>query len=186
MSAIASLIAPYLAAMQGQPVDPASDPIYQGLFASALQQAALDAAASGAGAGGGGGYTDTSIVDPPGGPDVLPPDSPLLVSRGPVTLQEGALQALIQAARLYDLRPGAREIQLFGPGSTYRTPQQQANLYAQKPGVAAPPGHSFHQAGLAIDVPAALQTAEFFRLLDRLGWNQLAGEPWHWTYKEYG
>lgn len=36
--------------------------------------------------------------------------------------------------------------------SGFRTEAQQAALYAQKPDLAAPPGHSFHEVGGAIDV----------------------------------
>lgn len=112
------------------------------------------------------------------GPVLLPGD-PSLASRGPVTLQDWALQSYIQALRSYGLKPGAQEVQLGG--SSYRTPQQQAALYAAKPDIAAPPGQSLHQRGLAIDLPAQLQNAAFFSTLRRLGWSQLEGEPWHWT-----
>ena len=105
-----------------------------------------------------------------------------LVSQGGVTLQQPAMQALLQALGQYGYRPGVGELGLFGPQSTYRTQAQQARLYAQKPGIAAPPGQSYHQQGLAIDVPAALQTARFFALLRALGWNQLPSESWHWSY----
>lgn len=105
-----------------------------------------------------------------------------LVSQGGVTLQAPAMQALLSALGRYGYRPGVGELGLFGPLSTYRTYAQQRNLYASKPGVAAPPGQSYHQQGLAIDVPAALQTAKFFALLRALGWNQLPSESWHWSY----
>ena len=102
------------------------------------------------------------------------------------TLQPGALQSLVTAASQFGLRPGYQELGMFGPQSTYRTWEQQAALYKNKPGVAAPPGSSLHQQGLAIDLPAALQTQKFFDILRALGWFQLRGEPWHWSYGQYG
>src|SRR5512133_3602244 len=111
-----------------------------------------------------------------GGPisegDVLAPGSDLLSSRRNVTLQSPALRALVQAAREYGAAPGARELGMSG-WSSYRTPQEQADLYAAKPDVAAPPGQSYHQQGLAVDLPGALQTQKFFDILGSLGWHQL-------------
>ena len=109
-----------------------------------------------------------------------------LASSGGITLQSPALQSLMNALGQYGLRPGTGEASLFGPQATYRTYQQQADLYKRKPGVAAPPGHSLHQQGLAIDLPSALQTQKFFDLLRALGWYQLRTEPWHWSYGVYG
>jgi hypothetical protein len=40
----------------------------------------------------------------------------------------------------------------IGRGGGFRTRQQQAALYAQKPGLAAPPGSSLHELGLARDL----------------------------------
>jgi hypothetical protein len=151
-------------------------------FLQQLIRMASQPSGGGGGAQGAGvGPIDTSGITTG---NALAPGSPLLDTRRGVTLQGDALQALLQAARRYDYLPKGRELGLFGPQSTYRSPQEQADLYAAKPGVAAPPGQSFHQQGLAIDVPAALQTDEFERLLRRLGWNQglSFGEPWHWSF----
>lgn len=78
------------------------------------------------------------------------------------------------------------------PGSTFRTKAQQAQLYAEAltkygtPAKArkkvAPPGHSSHEFGLAMDLTYsspearkwALQNAKRFNLVFRV-----AGEPWH-------
>lgn len=147
---------------------------------------ALMASRSGGGGGGGGtagGYTGTGTPGDPG--NVLMPGDPSLISRRGATLQDFAMDSLLQAVRQYDLMPKGRELGLFGPGSTYRTPQQQADIYARKPGVAAPPGRSLHQRGLAVDLPSQLQTQAFFNILRGLGWSQLAGEPWHWSAPGY-
>lgn len=115
-----------------------------------------------------------------------------LVSRRGATLTPEAMQALLEAARAYKGIQGTRELGMFGPLSTFRTYAEQARLggTAQDPGGTNPnattAGSSYHEKGLAIDLPAQLQTPTFFNLLRRLGWNQLAGEPWHWTYQAYG
>lgn len=108
------------------------------------------------------------------------------------TLQPTALQSLISAASQYGYQPGYQELSMFGPQATYRTYAQQAALGGtpQNPGGSNPnattAGNSLHEQGLAIDLPAALQTAKFFDLLRALGWFQLEGEPWHWSYGVYG
>lgn len=78
---------------------------------------------------------------------------------------------------------------------SYRTHEQQAAAYANKPGLAAPPGSSYHERGLAIDVdgsayggydsPAFRQVA---RVLESLGWHRFDpdGEPWHFSYRVIG
>lgn len=106
--------------------------------------------------------------------DVLSPDDPRLRSGFGVTLARPAYNSLVDLLRQYGFHGDA--------GGGYRTPQEQANLYSSKPGVAARPGSSYHQEGLAIDLAAALQNPRFFNLLRQAGWNQLAGEPWHWSY----
>lgn len=107
--------------------------------------------------------------------DVLGPDDPRLRSGLGVTLARPAMKSLRQIARELGLQGTD-----FGGG--YRSPSEQSSLYAQKPGVAAPPGSSYHQEGLAIDLAAALQNARVEAALRAAGWNQLPGEPWHWSY----
>jgi len=126
-------------------------------------------------------YTGTPV--PMGG---VPATGAGLGSFMGMTLQQPALQSLLQALQAYNYMPGAKEASLFGPEATFRTAAQQAALYQQKPGVAAPPGQSLHQQGLDTDLPAALQTQRFFDLLRSLGWYQLPSEPWHWSYGVLG
>jgi len=72
--------------------------------------------------------------------------------------------------------------------SDFRTREQQAVLYRLKPGIAAPPGTSLHERGLAIDLAASSQTGLIERLLYEHGWRRFSptGEPWHWTYELVG
>lgn len=183
MSAIASLIAPYLAAMTGQEIDLQSDPVYQGVFGSALEQAAQAAARStgggspsgpsGSGVGSASGYSSGSV---------LQPGSPLLDTRRGVTLQDAALQSLLEIARRSNILPGAQELGRIT--DSYRSPAQQAAAYAAKPGLAAPPGTSYHQQGLAVDAGWWSDHPLLVRLLTQAGWNRFSpsGEPWHWSY----
>lgn len=70
--------------------------------------------------------------------------------------------------------------------SSYRTRAQQEALYQQylhgNGNLAAPPGHSMHEQGLAFDINAAwINSRPGLRaLLDRLGGFPVGGEPWHW------
>ena len=121
-----------------------------------------------------------------GGPistDVLMPDDPLLRTKKGDTLQKAAMRSLLRIRR----ETGLPVFQIVG--STYRTPEQQAALYKQKPGLAAPPGQSLHQRGLAVDL---VTTHPLFEKLRRAmlaaGWNQFDAdlEPWHLSYKETG
>ena len=70
--------------------------------------------------------------------------------------------------------------------SCYRSYAQQAAAYAAKPWLAAPPGHSLHERGLAIDVKGV--TEEIRRVLGLHGWSQFnaAKEPWHFSYRLVG
>jgi hypothetical protein len=98
--------------------------------------------------------------------------------------QVGGVTLARPAAR--SLRDIIQELGLQGQdfGGGYRSPGEQASIYASKPGLAAPPGSSYHQEGLAIDLAAALQNARVERALAQAGWNQFSpsGEPWHWSY----
>lgn len=110
--------------------------------------------------------------------DVLMPGDPRLVDRFGVTLARPAMRSLADVLQSIGYHGDA--------GGGYRTPAEQAALRASKPGLAAPEGSSFHQEGIAIDLASALQNAQTFAALRRAGWNQLEGEPWHWTYGAYG
>lgn len=109
--------------------------------------------------------------------DVLGQGDPRLRSGLGVTLAQPAMHSLREIARTLGLTN-------VDWGGGYRNPQEQANLYASKPGVAAPPGSSYHQEGLAIDLASALQNARVAQALQQAGWNQFSpqGEPWHWSY----
>jgi hypothetical protein len=110
--------------------------------------------------------------------DVLGANDPRLVSRFGVTLARPAMRSLADVLGQLNYRGDA--------GGGYRTSAEQAALRAAKPGLAAPVGSSFHQEGLAIDLAAALQNPRAFNLLRQAGWNQLEGEPWHWSSGVYG
>lgn len=109
--------------------------------------------------------------------DVLQPGDPRLVDRYGVTLARPAMRSLTDVLQSLGIHPG-------DVGGGYRSPQGQADIYASKPGLAAPPGSSYHQEGLAIDLAAALQNARVERALQAAGWNRFSpsGEPWHWSY----
>lgn len=64
---------------------------------------------------------------------------------------------------------------------SFRTNAQQADLYRRKPGLAAKPGRSLHEKGLAIDVA---NWREVRHLLLAAGWKQFNAkkEPWHFSY----
>jgi D-alanyl-D-alanine carboxypeptidase-like protein len=115
--------------------------------------------------------------------DVLMPDSPMLKTRKGDTLQKAAMRSLIQIRK----QTGLPVFQLIG--SSYRTPEEQAALYKQKPGLAAPPGQSLHQRGLAIDLRTDHPLFEKMRrALEAAGWRQWSPdtEPWHYSFMETG
>jgi len=97
----------------------------------------------------------------------------------------------------------ALERQFFGVFGTgfkinygYRSSKEQARLYALykagKGNLAAPPGHSMHERGIAIDLGGPFTNANSaqHRWLQRngpkYGWYWVGknyGEPWHWEYR---
>jgi hypothetical protein len=113
--------------------------------------------------------------------DLTPPN---LMTRAGVTLQAPALQSLVALRRRFGL-PVFNQI-----SSSYRTMAQQRALYAQKPGIAAPPGQSLHQQGRAIDINSGwiAQHPEVRRWLVNNGWYQFdpSKEPWHFSYGTTG
>ena len=70
--------------------------------------------------------------------------------------------------------------------SSFRTHEQQAALHAQKPELAAAPGGSLHERGLAIDVPVTFLRAhpETAAALQSVGFRQFSPsvEPWHFSF----
>ena len=69
--------------------------------------------------------------------------------------------------------------------NSYRTFEEQANLYATKPkGMAAPPGGSNHGLGEAVDIN--IPNDKVFNWLSqnakRFGFKNLPGEDWHWEF----
>lgn len=71
--------------------------------------------------------------------------------------------------------------------SAFRTMEEQEKLRIEKPGLAAKPGYSPHQAGIAVDLDVDGGTNAAYRWLrmhaEFFGWYQpLAKEPWHWEY----
>lgn len=71
-------------------------------------------------------------------------------------------------------------IQLNSAG---RTHAEQQHLYRTKPGLAAKPGHSLHEKGLAIDV-GNWRDPKVKAALERAGFRQFDArkEPWHFSY----
>jgi len=136
------------------------------------------------------GNRGSSVGLGPTGGDNWGPTDPL-TSFKTVTLAEPALRSLMSIAQQYR-GPGMGELNRWGDLASYRTYAEQAGLGGtqQNPGGSNPnatwAGNSMHEKGIAIDVPGWLQTAAFFDLLRKAGWNQLASEDWHWTYKDYG
>ena len=72
--------------------------------------------------------------------------------------------------------------------SGYRTEAEQAALYKQKPDLAAPPGHSYHETGKALDV----HSEDIGRLVKWLAnhpkfgnriYRPMSYEPWHFQLK---
>lgn len=65
--------------------------------------------------------------------------------------------------------------------SAYRSVSKQAELHSKNPKLAAPPGRSAHNFGLAVDADsAALNDMDRMGLLSRWGFERpVPGEPWH-------
>lgn len=86
------------------------------------------------------------------------------------------LAKAFQAAQSYAGVP----IQLNSAG---RNRAEQEHLYRTKPGLAAKPGHSLHEHGLAIDV-GNWRDPKVKAALDRAGFRQfnVKKEPWHFSY----
>lgn len=100
-----------------------------------------------------------------------------------VTMIAPAIRSLAMAKRQLGLP-------VFGEVvSSYRTRAEQAALYQKylngTGNLAAPPGHSDHETGHAVDISSSFlsQNPELRRWLLDHGWtNNVGGEPWHWEY----
>ena len=99
---------------------------------------------------------------------------------GRVTLARPAMDAFLRAQRILGMRIEITD--------SYRTRAMQAAAHAAKPGPAAPPGHSMHERGLAIDVHTGFLAAhpEVVAALEAAGWHQLGHEPWHFSWGRRG
>lgn len=109
--------------------------------------------------------------------------TPELVSWRGVVLNPTAMASFQEASRILGAPIRVTD--------SYRSHEQQAAAYARKPGLAAPPGSSYHERGLAIDVDGdaygGYASAAFRRVveaLESLGWHRFdpQGEPWHFSY----
>jgi LAS superfamily LD-carboxypeptidase LdcB len=96
-----------------------------------------------------------------------------------------------KTARAYlDLkRAAARDGVRLQLNSGFRTQDEQRSLYRRylngTGNLAAPPGHSNHQHGQAIDVDVVRADAHDWMHANapRMGWRRtVPSEPWHWEY----
>ncbi|GIV00974.1 MAG: hypothetical protein KatS3mg014_2589 [Actinomycetota bacterium] len=141
---------------------------------------------------------DPAPVPTPGAP-LLPDTRPYGVSRSGPPLPDGLTPELVSwrgvilnPAAMASFQEASRALGApIRVTDSYRTHEQQAAAYARKPGVAAPPGSSYHERGLAIDVDAEAYggygSPAFRRVvevLESLGWHRFdpQGEPWHFSY----
>lgn len=93
-------------------------------------------------------------------------------------VQPGMQQNFVAMAQEYKDRGGKGNIQI---NSAFRTPEEQARLYAQDPKKAAPPGKSTHGLGLAIDINSReANELDSMGLLSKYGFSRpVKGEAWH-------
>lgn len=105
---------------------------------------------------------------------------PVLMQWRGVVMQSQAMLALQAASN-------AVGVAILGGG--YRSHAQQVQTYNNKPGLAAPPGYSYHEVGLAIDVNVGRLKQlgvweQARRALLAAGFRQFDAqkEPWHFSY----
>ncbi|WP_162450399.1 M15 family metallopeptidase [Phytoactinopolyspora mesophila] len=110
-------------------------------------------------------------------------------------LRPDAAAAFLALAEAYESSRG--ESLLSCVGNTYRSYEAQANLFQEKPNLAARPGTSEHGWGLAIDFECGADSydSSFYAWLSDHGeefgwvnppWAQQGGsrpEPWHWEFE---
>lgn len=132
----------------------------------------------------------------PMGPE-LPKTTPLKVAEAPkqksepmddhplLETVEGDWKGSFSSARA--LRQAMEEARKQGIkvniASAFRTRAEQEYLYKTKPaGIAAPPGYSNHERGIAYDLSGDLD--KFEKIVERYGFARPLGhEPWHFTYQ---
>lgn len=87
-------------------------------------------------------------------------------------------QAFLGAVEEYKGRGGDKRVVVT---SAYRSPEYQAELHNRNPRMAAPPGRSLHQYGLAIDADRnALNEMDQMGILAKYGLTRpIRNEPWH-------
>jgi hypothetical protein len=103
-----------------------------------------------------------------------------------VTLNPRAMRSFRRASNIL-----GEPIQVTG---SFRSLQDQQRIYADKPDLAAPPGHSFHQTGLAFDLDmnaypeGSSKYRKLVNVLERLGWHRFdpGTEPWHFSFRVTG
>lgn len=98
-------------------------------------------------------------------------------------LMEGAAESLRHVAATLGV-PSIKTV------SCWRSHAQQISLYARKPGLAARPGTSLHERGLAADISTSFlaRHPKLARLLRLHGWQQFNPglEPWHFSFRLVG
>lgn len=111
----------------------------------------------------------------------IQPDLVSIGSQPMFRLDRIAAQSFAQVEAAYGKR-----IPITG---SYRSYAQQAAAYALNPGRFAPPGHSLHEVGLAVDVNSAIEDdPSLVNAFTSNGWFRAAKiingrhEPWHWSY----
>jgi LAS superfamily LD-carboxypeptidase LdcB len=92
---------------------------------------------------------------------------------------------------------------VFYIASTYRSCATQREVCSNIPncgpngcpGRCAPPGHSYHQLGLAVDAPGTKETATVRRVFYKHGWHNFSShdslratgsDPWHFSFHVTG
>lgn len=165
-SLIQGLLTPYTSLLAGQP-DPTMDPM-----AGIMEQLAGMAPQGATGAAGVGTQTDPSASY--GGTGNL-------ITRNGVTMVAPAIRSLIAVQRDAGTRILPHVV------SSWRSRAEQAQLYRSylngNGNLAAPPGHSNHETGHALDIDSGWldNHPEVVRALRQAGWGTpVDGEPWHW------
>ncbi|MGQ0669542.1 MAG: D-alanyl-D-alanine carboxypeptidase family protein [Actinomycetota bacterium] len=125
------------------------------------------------------------------GPALPPGVTPSLVSWRGVILTPEAMASYQQAIQM---------LGQFVPAGGWRSQAVQAAAYqaylsGQKQATVAPPGHSLHESGMAVDIDtgalggAGSPTYErFAEIMESLGWHRWnpSGEPWHFSFRLTG
>lgn len=102
------------------------------------------------------------------------------------------LEAMAASAYQDLLEAATRDGVVLQTVSAYRTMAQQVKQHRKNHQLAAKPGWSNHQAGLAVDIENTLykgkRTSTYWWLVrnaGRFGFHQvMSWEPWHWEYTE--